>query len=123
MEPTDVHVYFQMTVEVIAVISALAGVIAWLNRQITKKIAQVATDLDDKTQNIRSGYHNGGGSLADVAVALKDLRRDNDTIHDLLGAKVDFLNSRITDHLNYHDRRRLDAGPPPGHTERRKESP
>lgn len=123
MESTDIHVYFEMTVEIIAILTAVVGLVAWLNRQVTRKVASIAKDLDDKTRNIQSGYRNSGGSLTDLSHSLADLRRSNDMVHEVLGAKVDYLGVRLSDHLAQHDRRRADFGPPKGTDDRRKETP
>lgn len=103
------------------IISSLFAFFVFLAKNLDKRIALIARQLDERTQPIQKDA-NGGLSLPDVARnvdiimqrqdgigrEIRDLRTANDAYHELLGARVDKVSGALTGHMesSVHDRRR-----------------
>lgn len=102
------------TLILFALISGVAGFAVWVGKWMDKRMALIATQLDERTQPIQSGYTNHGNSLTDISTRQKaigqelgDLRSVTEANHELLAVKIDNVNERLDAHAasNMHDRR------------------
>jgi len=131
--------WVELALAIAALAGVLLGMIRWLLGRLLGRLDQriqaLGAHVDARTAPIQPDA-NGGLSLPDVANAtqilidrqtqiqhsVEQLRESNDLTHRLLAQRVDGLNARLDDHASspVHDRRRTDAGPPDGTSERRK---